>query len=436
MEYLIGTDAEEASCGEAGDGPHAVAIDLGTTTLSLCLVDLGSGRSLCTIRARNPQRRFGADVISRIGHVRQRGQSGLDALQGAVVDALNRLLERLCETTSIRTTSIRRAVIAGNPTMLHLLLGVSPVGIDVSPFTPAFLEDTHCEAETVGLCLGRGARVETLPAASAYVGADVVAGLLAIDLAGGGERALFVDVGTNGEVVLAIDGRLAACSTAAGPAFEGASIAQGMLAAPGAISSVRIHDGVVVCNVIGGGDARGLCGTGLVAAVAELRRVGGIDASGRFHPDRGERWEGHGKLVRFRLSDGPWPVYLTQQDVREFQLAKAALRAGVECLLERAGVPARDLDAVRVGGAFSSGLQGAQLVETGLLPGIDRERIRAVGNTALQGATCCLLDPELALSARDLANRIGVVELSGDPRFLELYVAGMAFPGVEGGATQ
>ncbi len=409
---------------------HGLAIDIGTTTLAVYLFDLETGRQLGVAASRNPQQRFGADVISRIAHVRRTKGEGLTELHASAVEGLNGLISRIAGEASVSPEVIYQATAVGNPTMLHLLLGIDPRGIDVSPYVPVFRHGVRCSAGDIGLAIAPRGVVETLPAVSAYVGADIVAGILATDLEGREGSTLFLDVGTNGEIVLALDGRLIACSTAAGPAFEGASIVQGMAALDGAIESVRVVDGHVECTAIGGAQLVGLCGTGLVSAVAELYAAGVIEPSGRFR-DPGsplaDRLEGMRKDRRFRLTDGA-AVYLHQSDVREFQLAKAAVRAGIEVLLRGAGLPAEKLDRVLIGGAFSARLSGEHLTRTGLLPEIDPSRIHVVGNTAGWGAKRVLLNRRLTADAKRLARSVEYVELSADRSFRDLYVAQIPFP--------
>ncbi len=408
-----------------------LAIDVGTTTLAVHLFDLASGQPLGSAAARNPQRRYGADVISRIAHVRRSPNEGLAALHDAAVDGLNELVGRLTPAAGISSKSIYGAVAVGNPTMIHLLLSIDPRGIDLNPYAPVFTDRVGCYAEELGLAAHPRALVETLPAVSAYVGADIVSGILATGLDTRGGSTLYLDIGTNGEIVLAVNGRLFACSTAAGPAFEGASIVRGMAALDGAIESVSITDNEIACDVIGDGTARGICGTGLVSAIAELVRVGVIDPSGRLDESKSpfrDRFEGTGAQRRFRLTDGLESVYLHQGDVREFQLGKAAIRTGIEILLERVGVTAKDLDGVLIGGAFSARLSSRHLVTTGLLPDIDPGRIGLVGNAAGRGAIQVLLDDRLIEKADRLADNVEYVELSGASGFSDLFVRHIPFP--------
>ncbi len=412
-------------------GLYGLALDVGTTTLAAYLLDLSAGKQIGAVASRNPQRRFGGDVIARIAHVRRRGDPGLAELHSAVIDGLNGLVERSIADSGVPAESIYAATVVGNPTMLHLFLGVDPRGIDVSPYAPVFGGAVRCRGKDVGLRMHPRGVVETLPAISAYVGADIVAGILATDLSRSEGCTLFLDVGTNGEIVLAQGGRLVACSTAAGPAFEGASIVQGMAALDGAIESVRVQDGRIECAVIGGSSPAGLCGTGLVSAVAELHAAGVIESSGRFSDvasPLSRRLEGEGKERRFRLTDGEKPVHLHQGDVRQFQLAKAAVRTGIEILLQHAALDPREVDRVLIAGAFSVGLSGEHLVSTGFLPRIDPSRVHVVGNTAGHGARRALLDRGLREDAVRIARAVEYIELSADERFADLYVGQIPLP--------
>jgi uncharacterized 2Fe-2S/4Fe-4S cluster protein (DUF4445 family) len=412
---------------------YGIAIDVGTTTLATYLFDLASGRQVSVAASGNPQRSFGADVISRIAHVRRKGFAGLHELQHAVTAEINRLISKLASAAKISPQSIYKAMIVGNPTMLHLLLGVDPTGIDVSPYVPVFTGALRLDAQAIGLEIHPQAVVETLPAVSAYVGADVVAGIVSTGLGKLESNELFLDVGTNGEIVVASEGHMIACSTAAGPAFEGTSIKQGMSALPGAIESVTIRDHEVNCLVIGGGAATGICGSGLLDAVAELQQIGLIDTTGRLRKTKSPlsaRIEGDKKDARLRLTEDQAPVYLNQQDIREFQLAKAAMRAGIETLLRHAHLPVDRLDRILIGGAFGAHLKREHLVRTGLLPRIPVDRIVAIGNSAGQGAKIALLNQQLLEKSRQVAAKIEYLELSGHSTFRETYLDHISFPEV------
>jgi len=406
---------------------YGVAIDIGTTTLACYLFDLVSGRQLAVAAGSNPQKTFGADVISRIGHVRKQ-KKGLEELQRLVVNALNDLIARMARKAKIATSSIYKVTVVGNPTMLHLFLGLDPSGIDHSPYVPVIQDGLTTRAEEVGMAIAPFAKVEVLPGVSAYVGADIVAGMLYANLGMTDEVVLFLDVGTNGEIALAVGNEIFTCSAAAGPAFEGASISQGMSALDGAIYRVTLDGDELSCAVVGEKEARGICGSGLLDAVAVLRKIGLIDKTGRLrkteHP-LSSRIEGEGTRARFLLADG---VYLTQKDIREFQLAKGAIRAGIDVLLEHAAVNFDDIDRVLVGGAFGSSLFPLSLLRTGLLPPISVEKIHFLGNSAGQGAKLVLLNHKNEEKLQQLNKRINYIELSFIKDFSQRFVSCMQFP--------
>lgn len=423
---------DPCGCSEDDDEGLGLAIDIGTTTIAVHLFDLRTGCRLAGAASRNPQIPYGADVISRIAHVRRHKESGLSDLHDALIGGLNRLIVDTTDVAAVSAEAIRGAAAVGNPTMLHLLLSVDPSGIGVSPFEPAFSRATAGTAEEIGLRIRSDAIVRTLPGISGYVGADVIAGVLATNLADSSGAVLFLDIGTNGEIVLAIDGRLTSCSTAAGPAFEGASIVQGMPAMEGAIDTVRMEGTRIVATTIGDSGAIGICGTGLLSAVAELVAAGAIDRTGRLvrsGTPLDNRLLGDGAERRLQLSDGDYPVYLYQRDVREVQLAKGAIRSGIEILLRRAEVAPAQIDRVLIAGAFSSALAAEHLVTIGLLPEIQPTRVENIGQAAVRGSALALLNQGLFAEADRVAQSVEVVELSAEPEFSSLFVESMAFSG-------
>ncbi len=286
----------------------------------------------------------------------------------------------------------------------------------------------------LGIGIHPSAEVLPLPGIASYVGSDIVAGGLATSLGQSEAPELLVDMGTNGEIVLAMNGRLISCSTAAGPAFEGASIRQGMNALVGAIEDVAIKDSRVDCSIIGGGKEKGICGTGLIGAIDELRVAGGIDETRRFADSGGmlcRRVFGEGRDRAFRLTDESTEIALYQQDVREFQLGKAAVRAGIESLLDRIGVNPEDLGRLYIAGAFGTHLRPHRAIRTGLLPGIPVDRIHAIGNSAGQGAVFTLLDHRLRSEAEYLSQRVEYIELSTQADFSDRYLDDMSFPVID-----
>jgi len=412
-------------------GLYGVAIDVGTSTLAVYLVDLETGEQLSAAASRNPQVKYGADVIARIHHIQERGRQGVGELQAVVLEAVNVLLKQLASEVGIQTSSIYKATVVGNPTMIHLLLGIDPSAIGHSPYVPVLCKRFSFQADEIGLGISPCARVEVLPAISGYVGADILAGMLSLSMRYRDLVVLMLDIGTNGEIVLATGNEMLACSTAAGPALEGGSISQGMSALAGAIDHAQIRDKELIYSIIGDAAAVGICGSGLVDLIAELRGIGLIDASGRFckteHP-LSSRIERKDRQTLFLITNGKSRVYVTQKDVRELQLAKAAMRAGIDTLMDRAGVSAGDVERVCIGGAFGSSMRVGSLLCVGLLPPVQREKIVAVGNCAGQGAKLALLNCRMREKLEELASRTEHVELSFVKSFRESFTKHMRFP--------
>ena len=431
------------------DGPdgatcYGVAVDIGTTTLGCYLIDLepaqgvatdASGRVVAARSATNRQAVFGADVLSRISHA---DRGGLEELRSAIVAELNELLPALAERRAAARgggagaeatqdaagpASIAAVAVTGNTTMLHLLLGVDPHGIGRAPFTPVFTESRQLRGAELGLVGQPEAEVHVLPSISAYVGADVVAAMVAEDLDRTADSVLMIDVGTNGELVLAHEGRLHACSTAAGPAFEGATITHGVGGVAGAIASWRREGDDLVFETIAGAPPVGICGSGLLDVVAGLLDDGVVDETGRMMDAAGASTP-PGEAA-FTLAPG---IAVTQGDIREVQLAKAAIAAGIEVLLDRAGLQAADLDEVVLTGGFGHHLSAASALRIGLLPEVEVGRIRSTPNAAGAGAVRALLQREVLPRMRRVAERTEYIELSGRPEFQDRYVDNMIFP--------
>ena len=425
--------------GHTTDRAFGLALDVGTTTVVGALLDLKTGAVAAVRSSLNGQAPFGADVISRVSHTMME-PDGLATLQARIVETINALFDELLAASGVARENVYEAVVVGNATMLHLLLGIDPEPISVAPFIPTIAEAVTLPAAEVGLRLHPQARLSTLPHLGAYVGADIVAGVLATGVARNDDHRLrlYIDVGTNGEIVLGSAQRTVATAAPAGPAFEGAQIKCGMRASEGAIEGVHISDDVVL-QVIGG-DVRpiGLCGSGLVDAAAELVKCGLVDASGRLL--RLEEARGHvpdalvDRLVRvdgvraFLLSTPDEGIVLTQPDIRALQFAKGSIAAGVNVLLARLGVTADDVHEVLLAGSFGSYINPASARGIGLVPWVPVERIVAVGNAAGEGAKIALL----SFREREAANRIPefieYVELSGRPEFNDIFTDALAFP--------
>jgi uncharacterized 2Fe-2S/4Fe-4S cluster protein (DUF4445 family) len=410
---------------------YGLALDLGTTTVVATLIDVETGAMVGLASALNAQERFGSDVISRISHSME-GTDRLLELRDAALKTAGSLVEEVCGQAGVDPGAVYSAVVTGNSTMLHLLLGVDPRALAVSPFTPAFLAAFDLAAHEVGLPIHPEARVHTFPLLGAYVGADITAGILSTGIGRDERISLLIDIGTNGEVVLAAGGRIVATAAPAGPAFEGAEIRDGMRAGDGAIEAVAIG-ATVELQVLGRVEPRGICGSGLADVAAGLLGAGLLEPSGRLR--RRDEVEGHplaGRVVEvdgaaaFVLAEG---VLLTQQDVRALQFAKAAIAAGTRVLMEDLGVTAADLDEVLLAGSFGTYIDPASARAIGLVPWVDLDRVVPVGNSSLEGAKLALLSFREEQVGIGLADRVEYVELSARPDFDETFVAALAFPG-------
>ncbi|OLB80572.1 MAG: hypothetical protein AUI15_41450 [Actinobacteria bacterium 13_2_20CM_2_66_6] len=419
---------------EAGDTTaecYGVAFDVGTTTLVGTLMNLRTGMAASVLSTLNGQAPFGADVISRISHG-MNGPEAIKELQDAVVGTMNTVLGELYRETGVSPSQTYEAVVVGNVTMLHLLFGIDPTPLSMSPFTPAFMNELTVEAREIGLQIHPHGYIQTLPALGAYVGADIVGGVLATGVAREDKLRVFVDVGTNGEIVLGNAQRALATAAPAGPAFEGSQIRCGMRATVGAIEGVQLGDRVELQIIGGDVPAEGICGSGLVDAVAQLLLAGLLEYSGRFrkpedvpdHPLRDRLIDVDG-MRAFLLADG---VYLTQRDIRELQFAKGSIATGIKVLMDILGVTAGDLDEVLLGGSFGSYLNPESAKIIGLVPPVEVDRIIAVGNSAGEGAKIALLSYRERQVAFELPSRIEYVELSGRSDFNDAFISVLGFP--------
>ncbi len=448
---LAGDRLLDFEVGNTEADAFAVAVDLGTTTLAGELMDLGTGSEWATTARLNPQTRFGDDVLSRILHAREK-PDGLARLQEAVVSAVDEMIGELCLQAGVPRQRVYELAVAGNTTMQQLFCGVDPGPLGEVPFVPTGGRGVSCPAAELGLHIHPRGGVYVMPAIGGFVGGDTVAGLLATGLTDVQRPALFVDIGTNGEIVLLADGRLSAASTAAGPAFEGARISRGMRGGPGAIEKVVV-DGRLRINVIGNVPPAGICGSGLIDAAAELLRHRLLSCEGRLRtpdqcaplaepmpPDLAERIVLHDGQISFLLADEAEtadgrPIVLTQRDIRELQLASGAIRAGIAILLRRAGLEPKDLELVLIGGGFGNFIRRGNAQRIGLLPiEIERRHIRYMGNTSLAGARLAALSGQARRAAEELARRAEHVDLSTDTDFSREFAEAMIFP--EGAASE
>lgn len=422
-------------------GALGVAFDIGTTTVVGTLFDLAEGRELAVEAALNGQISFGDDVISRIQVVCEKPDAIFD-LKDAILGTVNALIGRLCDQAGVRAENIQDITIAGNSTMQQILCGLDISGLGSIPFRQAFHEAQILSAVGVGLKVSAEAQVYVFPQIDGFVGGDTVAGMLASRIDQRDGVVLFIDIGTNGEIVLLANGKLHTASTAAGPAFEGARITQGMRATVGAIEKVVI-DSDVQYNVIGDVRPAGLCGSALIDAVAGLLDAGVIDDTGRIQlPDElndGVSAELKKRLIveagrpAFVIADGcetanGKPICVWQKDVRELQLATGAIRAGSNILLRQAGLSSENVDEVLLAGAFGNFIRRNHARRIGLLPQLSCECIKFIGNAASLGAKLALLSVDERDYAEKLRQRTQHVDLSKDPMFQMEFAEAMMFP--------
>lgn len=426
--------------GDTHERSYGLAIDIGTTTTVVYLLNLIHGDIIDSGAVTNPQRVFGADVISRINYA-SKGREQLQQLQSYVVEGLNGIVSRLCQNQGIKKEEIYQAVVVGNTTMSHLFLGIDPTYLGPAPFIPVFRKAVQIEARELGLDILETGQVIVLPNVAGYVGADTVGVMVAAKVDQLQGYTLALDIGTNGEMILSGNNRILTCSTAAGPAFEGAEIKHGMRAAEGAIEGVEITEDVQL-KVIGDALPQGICGSGLIDAIAEMAKSGVIDETGRLatqSPELDElapllqkrvrKGEQGGEFVLAWAQDSATgeDVVLTQKDIRELQLAKGAMRAGVEILMTEMGINKDQLDRVLLAGAFGNYIKKESALGIGLLPLIPIERVTAIGNAAGEGAKMALLSQVDRKRATELADQAEHLELSTRKDFQEEFIEALSF---------
>jgi uncharacterized 2Fe-2S/4Fe-4S cluster protein (DUF4445 family) len=422
----------------AADAPlWGAAIDIGTTTVTLWLADLVSGKVRVQVAEYNGQIARGEDVISRIIYAGKNG--GGDDLRQRVLDTVNALLDTACKRVKARPTEIVKAALSGNSTMIHLLLGVPAASIRLSPFITAVNQMPPMLGMETGLNIHPEARVDCLPGVASYVGADITAGVLSSGLDQAEAVTLFLDVGTNGETVLGNRDWLVTCACSAGPAFEGAGVVDGMRATQGAIEEVWINGGTCepTYRVIGGGKPRGVCGSGLIALLSEAFLTGIIDKAGNVDLTKDTprvRAGAHGGeyVVAWagETEDGE-DIVLSRVDIDNLLRAKAAIYAGFTVLADKVGVSLESVDKVLIGGSFGKYINVEKAVQIGLLPDMPWERFEFLGNTSVRGAYYALLDVRKRQRVTEIAKRMTYIELSADNSFYDAFTSALFLPHTE-----
>ena len=425
---------------DTGRPGFGTAFDIGTTTVVGMMWDLGRGEQIATAAKTNPQNEFGMDVISRITFCGSDGEN-LELLRSRITGCLNEILEELCEKSGIDKHDVNEVTVCGNTTMSHLFAGYPPMTLALAPFHPAYTGTLNMSAEEARLDINEEGRVTVLPNIAGHVGGDITAGIVASRVLDKHELTVFIDIGTNGEIVLTNGEDSYACSTAAGPAFEGSAIKHGMRAATGAIERISIkEDGDVEFLTIGECEPQGICGSGLIDAIAQMLDSKLISKTGRLisaddadrkklAPGFRERLceiDGQRCFVLVSKESGE-DIYITQNDIREIQLAKGAIAAGIQLMLGKMGKAAEDIECVVIAGAFGNYIDKASAVRIGVLPDVGMDRIISAGNTAGAGVSMALASAKEMKLAENVVSEIKHVDLAAMEEFQNTYLAAMAF---------
>ena len=439
---LLNDEMIDIEKGDTTKSSYGIAFDIGTTTVAGYLIDLRTGEQLSTVAKTNPQMIHGDDIISRIGFVQQ-SKNNLEKLQREIVVTLNRIIREIAQNAGIGKRNIYETVIVGNTCMHHIFLGINPTNLAPSPYIPVIKENINLKVKDIPrLSLNPMTNIYMLPNISAFVGADISAGIIANSIWREDKTVLFVDLGTNGEIVLGLKGKLWACSTAVGPAFEGARISSGMRAADGAIDQVKIENNLIVYKVIENGKVRGICGSGLIDLISELLKLGLINRSGKLI-DQEECNLEISEEIKKRIIKGKngnqfllvkddktithKSMYLTQRDIREVQLVKAAVCAGIRVLLKEVNISPKDIQEVLLAGAFGNFINKKSALRIGLIPDLPLENIESVGNAAGRGAEITLCSNKMRELSQEISKKVKYIELSSRPDFQEEFIEAMFF---------
>ena len=436
FEPFVKEMINEAEWNEEGKQVYGVAVDIGTTTVACSLVNIYTGEEVAETSGINAQKYFGLDVLTRITYEIEHPENGKQELQKALVDSLNEMIEELCCQSGVKKENIYEVVVAANCTMLHMLLGVSAVSLGKAPYMPVFTEAKNVKASEIGIHVAEEGRIYCLPSVSAYIGADIVAGVYVCSLQKENGNVLFIDIGTNGEIVLANKGHLLCCSCAAGPALEGMNISSGMRAANGAIEDITITKEGIKLKVIGEEQPAGLCGSGILAVVKELLKTGVLKKDGAFvkinQLEEGnyckEYLRPNGVKREFVITKEPKELLVTQSDIRQVQLAKGAILSGFIALLQKAGIQMNDLDKVMIAGQFGAHLPAESLVGIGVLPKEVKDKLVYVGNTSKTGAYMALMSVKAREEMEQLAKSMDYVELGAMEGYERLFIECLSFP--------
>jgi uncharacterized 2Fe-2S/4Fe-4S cluster protein (DUF4445 family) len=430
-------DDQEVICVEPGDTTkrvYGLAVDVGSTKIAAYLLDLNEGKVVATASAPNPQIPFGEDIISRVSYA-SKGEKNLKQLQGVVIACINKLLLDACEAAGVNISDVYDAVLVGNTVMHHIFLGISPRFVALSPYPPAISSSTTVRAKDIGLKMNPAANVYVPPNVAGFVGADAVADVLATEIYKSKSLSIMIDVGTNTEIVLGNAQRTISCSCASGPAFEGGHIEFGMRAEPGAIENVYVDPSNLEpgFKTVGDERPRGVCGSGIVDAVAAMLKSGIINKYGLINTKLNSgriRTQGVPQYVLSwkEENDVGYDIAVTQRDVQEIQLAKAAIYSGATILMKHLSVEAREIQKVFLAGAFGTYVDPQSAVMVGMYPDVPLERVQFVGNAAGSGARMALLSRQVRESSERTVRGIGYVELAADPSFQREFTEALQLP--------
>lgn len=431
----------EIEAGDTRNRSYGVAVDIGTTTVVVYLIDLFKGRQVDVISQMNSQKSLGADVISRINHIINQ-QDGLDTLQKMIISQVDDMILAIAKKNNVNTEEIIGVVMVGNTTMQHIATGLSPVNIASSPFIPVITDKITCKSSDIGFTFNNSSVIYFLPCVSGYVGSDIVSAILASRMYEDNKLSLLVDIGTNGEIALGSKDGIVSCSTAAGPAFEGAQIKHGIGGVPGAINSVKLINDDLKYTTISDKKPIGICGSGVVDTIALLIETGIVDETGRIidkeelENDLGVKLykrvvevdEGLAFILAYaRETQDNNPIVITGKDIREIQLAKAAIAAGIKTLIKKMDTTAENINTVYLAGGFGSYIDKISAIKIGLFPSEFKNKIKVLGNAAGTGAIMSLMFKEKYKDCDLIKNKVKYIELSSSPEFTDEYVNSMYF---------
>lgn len=413
---------------------YGLAVDIGTTTIVIYLLDLNTGEEIDVTSFYNPQKKYGADVISRINYT-QSNENGIKEMKEVLIKQLNKGIKELTKNNGIAIDDIYKISMVGNTIMLHLLLGIDSISIAKSPYIPVFTEELELNSSEIGLNINQNGIVQILPSISGYVGADIIGDMLTINIDRLKGNNLMIDIGTNGEIVLNKGDEIYSCSAAAGPAFEGANITFGTAGILGAISNFKIEGKEFKYSTIGNKEAIGICGSGLLDMIAELYKNGFIEPSGKIVEEKIlKTWKKKflkeykdQRAIKITNNNVSKKIYLTQQDIREVQLAKGAIAAGIKILLQKTELKTKDIDRVFLAGGFGSYLNSDNACYIKMIPKSLKDKIIQIGNGAGTGAKIYLLNKKAKNRAIEIKEKVNYIELSVNKEFQTEYINSMSF---------